>query len=829
MGADAIAADLARAILDGDPIDWPVIESGVSQADRPLLDQLKVLARVADLHRHRPAPDPGAHWGHLRVAERLGAGAYGVVYRAWDTRLDREVALKLLPATGDAAGRASAIIEEGRLLARVRHPNVVTIYGAEQIDDRIGLWMELVEGKTLEQLLDDGKTFTPAETCHIGVELCRAMSAVHAAGLLHRDIKAHNVMLAADGRVVLMDFGTGRELDDQPAGPAAGTPLYLAPEILLGAPASVRSDIYSAGVLLHRLMTRQYPVTGRTLHELRSAHERGDRSTPSSGTDVPRRLRQIVERALDRVPERRYESAQTMAGDLATLAPRARPRARWLAAIGAAASLVLVTWVAAGRGDGPDVDATRTRSVPGAAVPRVAGPVIAVLPFENLNAQPDSDYFADGLTDEVIRNLAAIDGLEVRSRTSSFYFKGKPRNLRDVGSQLGATFVVEGSVLRDGGRLRVNAQLVAVDGDAPLWSERFDRELKDVFAVQDEISRAIVNKLRLSVGQGQRRYDTDVELYDLYLKARGLLERRQIGEGAQEAAKLFEEVIARDPGFAPAYAGSATAFAYMSLSPYGAKVLDEARWHVRPAALKALQLDPLLAEAHSAMGWVHAREYDWPNAEKSFERALELNRTLTPISIDYTYSTLRPLGKQQYAERLLREALRHDPLSVDAKRELASVLLGAGRHQEVIDLIRGFRALDPQTTDLRADRDLGRALTFTGRYEEAIAVLTSPQYRSPGGEQWLAFPYVKSGRRAHAEQLAIAHKRFPFRLAVIYAALEDKSRALDALEAMFATEPQRLAMFMAQPELVMLHDDPRWIALRRKLNLPPTLPVQARP
>jgi hypothetical protein len=333
----------------------------------------------------------------------------------------------------------------------------------------------------------------------------------------------------------------------------------------------------------------------------------------------------------------------------------------------------------------------------------------------------------------------------------------------------------------------------------------------------------------LSVGQGQRRYDTDVELYDLYLKARARLEQRNLTSGAQQVAKDFEEIVSRDPTFAPAYAGLATAYAYMSMSPYNGKAFDEARSHVRPAALKALQLDPLLPEAHAAMGWMHARAFDWPNAERSFERALELNPTLTPISINYTYSTLRPLGKLEYAERLLREALKHDPLSWEAQRELASVLLSEGRYQQVIDTISRFRAMDPDTVDLTADRDLARALTFSERYEEAIAVLTNPRFAGPGGEHWLARPYVRTGRREEAERLAVVHKAYPFRLSFIYAALGDRTRALDALESMFATERQRLASAMMQPELAMLRDDPRWIALRRQLQIPAALPVQPRP
>jgi len=226
---------------------------------------------------------------------------------------------------------------------------------------------------------------------------------------------------------------------------------------------------------------------------------------------------------------------------------------------------------------------------------------------------------------------------------------------------------------------------------------------------------------------------------------------------------------------------------------------------------------------------MYAREFDWPKAERSFERALELNRTLTPTSVNYVYSTLRALGKLEYADRLLREALRHDPLSWDAQRELAAVLVEAGRHQEAIDILQRFRAVDQTTVDLSADRNLGRALTFTGRYEEAIAVITNPRFAGPGGEQWLALPYVRTGRRDAAEQLAIAHKNYPFRLTFIYAALGDDTRALDALESMFASEPQRLANAMMQPELAMLRDEPRWVALRRQLKIPTELPVQPRP
>ena len=561
LPSERLVDDLADAILDGTPIDWAAAESSPDGTARPLVSQLRVLAAVAELHRgttpststlsqvtpSRLEPkvaDAPVLWGHLRLVERIGRGAFGEVYRAWDTRLDREVALKLLPAGPSSGDRAaSAIIHEGRLLARVRHPNVVTIYGAEQIADQIGLWMEFVRGHTLEQILDQRKVVSAAEAVGIGLELCRAMSAVHGAGLLHRDIKTHNVMRAEDGRIVLMDFGTGRDLEDDAGSDLAGTPLYLAPEVLQGQQATVRSDIYSLGVLLYHLVTGAYPVHARTLRELRRAHERGERTAVQTARrDVPLKFARVIERAIDPRPERRYESADALGADLAALKPR--PRIVRLAyAVGVAAAFILVVgvgWEVAGR----QVGSSRTpsallagfaglNSVGGVNVSPAERPIIAVLPLKNLSAEPDSDYFVDGLTDEIIRNLAVIEGLEVRSRTSSFAFKDKTRNLRDVGEQLGVNLVVEGSIMRSGSRLRINAQLVQVAGDVPLWAERFDRELKDIFAVQDEISRAIVNKLRLRLGRGQRRYETNLEAYELYLTARAVVDRQGHSQRAE--------------------------------------------------------------------------------------------------------------------------------------------------------------------------------------------------------------------------------------------------------------------------------------------------------
>jgi len=809
---EGLVTDVAGAILDGAPVDWLSAESTADEIERPLIQELKLLATLAKLHRQPSAPhaQPLHQWGHLKVLDRIGRGAFGEVFRAWDTRLDREVALKLLPAT--SAG-ATSIIEEGRLLARVRHPNVVTIYGAERIDGKVGLWMELVKGRTLEQVLDQGKTFDAPDLINIGAELCEAVKAVHGAGLLHRDIKCHNVMLADDGRVVLMDFGTGLELDADASGGVAGTPLYLAPEVLRGGEATVRSDIYSVGITLYHLATGSYPVRGRNLETLRQSHEHGDRTDlRAARPELPPKLARVIDRAIDPRPDQRYQNVQALAADLEKLKPRRSP-VPWMAAVGAAAAIVIAILLGSARRNGN-------------GSPPNSLPVIAVLPFVNLSSEPESDLFVDGLSGEIIRNLSEIDGLQTVSRTSSFYFKGKPRNLRDIGTQLGARLMVEGEVLRSGNHLRVNAKLVQVAGDVPLWAEKYDRELKDVFAVLDEISLAIVNQLRLKLGPGQRRYDTTTDAYVTYLKARALAERAG-SDPAKKAIELFEQVTEASPNFAPGHAGLAIAWAFASMNTYFGRPISEAHPRMREAAKRALELDPGLAEAHWAQGWVQARDLDWNAASNAFKRAIQLNPTLTGIYTSYSISTLCPLQRFDEALQLLQKAERNDPASPILLREIGMVHLLEGRYDAAIDALTRARALDGQ--EFFATVLLGRSLLFANRTGEGIAILhdsrlfpAMPDYleKPTGNSGFIAHAYVGLGRRSEVERMLVANKGYAYREALINTALGSRDAAFEALDRLAKLEPQRVPLTTVEPELAALRDDPRLKALRRQFNLP---------
>jgi TolB-like protein len=441
---------------------------------------------------------------------------------------------------------------------------------------------------------------------------------------------------------------------------------------------------------------------------------------------------------------------------------------------------------------------------------------IAVLPFKNLSSEPDSNYFSDGLTVETIHNLSIIDGLQVKSDTSSFAFKGKASNIREVGAQLGVSLVLEGSVLRAGNRLRIDAQLVRVSDDAPVWSGRFDRELKDVFAIQDEISHSIVNELRLNLGRGQRRYNTNLEAYDLYLKAETLAKLHS--EELPKSIYLFENVIAKDPDFAPAYAGFAIAYAELSASPRSFSP-DLAYTKMRPAAEKALQLDPLLAEAHASMGLVYSRDHAWQEAEGAFRRSIQLNPNLSRSRVDFAVWVLFPLGWLEEALQQLHTARELDPLSSSVRDAMDWVLVSAGRYDDVLADCSSLPAVEADLTFAHLQQLCGRALLQKGKMNAAITIFAKLDDRgSPG---FLGNAYAKAGHRAEAEQLAEQYADWPWAEALIYGGLADKDRALQGLERMAAINDPRVAIYLTYPELTLLRDDPRFSALRQKLNLPP--------
>jgi serine/threonine protein kinase len=812
--------ELARRVLDGEDIDWDTEASLAPPEARAVVAELRVLDLMAAVHRELPAGAPPAtwspaifagdaelvapgEWAHLKVLECIGKGSTGVVFRAWDTRLDREVALKILRAEPSAAPEGASIIHEGRLLARVRHPNVVTIHGAEQKGGWIGLWMEFVRGRSFEDLLRARGPLDPATVVSAGIEMCRAVAAVHAAGLLHRDIKAQNVMCADDGRVLLMDFGAGRPLDDASPSDLTGTPLYLAPEIFAGRQASPASDVYSVGVLLDHLLTGTYPVAGRTVRDVRCAHARNDRrDLAAARRDLPAALVAVIARATAPDPTRRHADAAALGRELEAIhrsfAPRrGRARRRWAAGALAAGVLAAAGWWAAttGVGTGP--------------APAVAATTIAVLPLTTPGAPAGNTEFADGLTAEIVRELSAIDGLAARSAVA---ISRGARSRAGVRASLGVEYVVEGSVERTADRVRASIRLSRVEDNVTAWADVLERGDDNAAPIQREIAWAIAEALQLSVGPAAAGHQLPFESNYLFVRARGLLIRRS-PESVAQAIELYDHVVARNPEYAPGWAALATATATLSRRD-AAEIMPPPDPRTKPAALRAVELDPSLPEAHAALGNAAARDRDWARSEAAFERALELGPSLTTVHTDYVLSTLLPLGRLEDALECLRAARAADPLSLDVRRVTALVEVDSGRYTDAIASAQWVLERDPAFP--YADTWLGRALALSGRYEDALAVLG----RNAGNWGYSGYVLAVSGRRAEAEALAAAHPESPSRQMLIYGGLGDKERALDALERAAQANWWRGATWMRRPEVAVLQGDPRLAALAARMGLP---------
>jgi TolB-like protein len=446
---------------------------------------------------------------------------------------------------------------------------------------------------------------------------------------------------------------------------------------------------------------------------------------------------------------------------------------------------------------------------------RGTGPIsIAVLPLTNLSSDPENEYFVDGITDEIIRNFSILDGIAVRSQTSSFAFKGKPHNVHEIGRQLDVDYILEGSVLRAGQQLRINAQLIRVRDDFPLWSGRYDRPLTDVFAIQDELSRSIVNQLRLKLGRGRRRYETSIEAYNYYLRARAL----EIGgvDGQIASIRPFQQAITKDSSFAPAYAGLAAA--YVARSGQGARrPHDEDVAAMQTAAQRAIELDPLLAEAHAALGMTYARVGQWQQAEQRFRRAVELDATNSTTRTDFAMSLLLPLGRVDEAVREMRAAERADPLSPEVHTFFGYALLAADRYDEAASQCEKASASDPVKKEC-----VGRARTQQGKIADAIPLLAN----STSNWGYLAYAYGKAGRRAEAEKLMTdapalyPHTHGHFQYALAFAGLGDKDRTVERLEFMANLGPVRLGRDLTYPEFALVRGDPRIKVLRKKVGLP---------
>jgi serine/threonine protein kinase/tetratricopeptide (TPR) repeat protein len=791
-------------------------------------------------------PTAGQQLGHYRILEKIGAGGMGVVFRARDERLDRDVAVKVLPpgSLSDEAAR-KRFRKEAHALSRLNHANIETIYDFDSQDGVDFLVMEYVAGVTIDKKLALGP-LPEKEVLAIGEQIARALEEAHEYGIIHRDLKPGNIAVTAKGRVKVLDFGLAKLV--QPATPSsiteslteasalAGTIPYMAPEQLRGEPSDFRSDIYALGAVLYELATANRPFDEKLSTALVDDIIHRPVVPPRRlNPKLSPRLDDLILKCLEKEPENRYQSAKELTVDMrrlgvsavAPLAVEVRHRSQYVryALIAGGLALALIVMVALLNFD------WRGRFRTGAASPRIDS--LAVLPLANLSDDPQQLYFADGMTDALIANLAKIGALRVISRTSVMQYQSTRKPLPQIARELNVDAVVEGSVQRSGNRVRVTARLIQATDDRHLWGKIYERDLRDVLSLESELAQAIASEIRVKVTPQEQKLlaktrPVNPESHEAYLKGiyyfndgRDHLGSKRSKESFQKSVAYLQQAIQIDPNYAQAYAQLARTYDWTDPTPVAQS---------RVAASKALELDETLAEAHGALAWEMLRfDREWGGAEREFKRAIELNPGYGEAHHGYALFLLL-MQRLDEAIAEINTALLLDPLTLPQKINAARIYVCARQYDQSIQQLRTTLTLNPN--NFAAHLTLGKILLGKAMHAEGIAeVQKSAELteRSTVKEATLALAYALSGRQAEASRLVARLAVHPERetaavaahIAAAYVALGDKTDAFVWLEKAFEENPIQMGWELCFKPLDGMRSDPRTQKMLRSSGLPP--------
>jgi eukaryotic-like serine/threonine-protein kinase len=824
---------------------------------------------------------PGVRLGPYEILSPLGAGGMGEVYRARDSKLGRDVAIKVLPeAVAQDAERLARFEREARSLAALNHPGIVTIYAVEQSGETRFLAMELVEGESLDMAIAPGG-FSLARFFEVAIPLADALSAAHERGIVHRDLKPANVMITREGRVKVLDFGlakleapdSGANATDMPtesrvdltaAGEIFGTVAYMSPEQARGGRIDARSDVFSLGVVLYQMLTGERPFRGDSAADMISSILR-DQPPPVTEvrSDLPPHLGRILRRCLEKEPRDRYQTSRDVYNELKDLraetssassprfetatggrtrtppeavtpevveekaapgAPAPWRRRAWTAGI--VAILLALTLYAARRFG---VLHAPSRAAEAGTEPHAIRS-IAVLPLDNYSGDPNQDYFAEGMTDELTSDLATISQLRVISRGSVMQFRGKNRPpTPEIAKTLNVDALVEGSVLRAGDKVRITAQLIDARADRHIWAKSFERSSRDVLALQDELASAIAREIHVQLTPAEQSRLTSApkvnpEAYDAYLKGRYFFNRPS-DENLTKAITFFEEAVKLDPKYAPAFSGLSDAYLWAGYNE-GVLTASEARPKAKAAAEKAIELDNNSAEAHASLATFKLfYEYDWAGSEAEYRRAFALNPNYA-FAHDQFGLGLAFQGRFDESIAEGKRASELDPLSPQIPLDSSIGLAWQGQYQAAKDQVKRAADLDP--TYFFPPWEGGWIDIQQGNVRDAIPefrkakAMDSPAFVSA----WLAYAYGASGDRAGAmAELEDLKKRSlrgsvtAFNLALLYLGLGDRARALDYLEKAYAADTQWLGWLKNDRTFDPLRSEPRFVALLKKLRL----------
>jgi serine/threonine-protein kinase len=781
----------------------------------------------------------GRTLGHYRISSLLGAGGMGEVYRARDLRLDRDVAVKILPE--HLAGNLEALRRferEAKAVAALSHPNILAIhdFGTEQSVSYAV--MELLEGETLRARLTRS-ALGWREAVEAGIPIAEGLAAAHAKGIIHRDLKPENIFLTSDGQVKILDFGIARVKrqvsaeaetltwsDTTKPGTVMGTLGYMSPEQVRGEQADAPSDIFSLGCVLYEMVGGQRPFARKTGAEVIAAIL-NEEPPPLTGLEktAPAVLERIIRHCLEKDPGQRYQSARDLAVDLKAVlsggsitAParaRRRTHAAWIGAAAAVALLVIAAWLFWG--------SWRERAIDS----------IAVLPLANASGDANAEYLSDGITESLINSLSQLPNLRVMARSTVFSYKGKEIDPRRVGSDLKVGAVLIGRVSLIDDTLIIGAELVNTADGSHLWGEQYRQRLSDIITLQAEIARQISEKLRLRLtGEQQqrltKRHTEDTEAYKLYLKGRHHLTKWS-EEDFKKAIESFKQAIDLDPNYALAWAGLADAYYSMSniyLPPH------EAMPRSRGAAEKALALDETLAEAHHALAVAKAfYDWDWEKADLEFKRGLQLNPGYAPAYPVYGIS-LMVRGRTEESLVEIKRVQNLDPLSLSTAVVAANPFYyappSARKYDRAVEELRQIIALDPKFPP--AHTVLGMVYTQKGMFEDALAEFGKARQLDNGAYLlgYLGHTYALAGKRAEAQKILDEMQERSKRenvaalgFAMVYAGLGEKDKAFEWLEKGFERRDEEMAFLKVHPKFDSLRADARFADLLRRLKLAP--------